>query len=206
MKPRFELSGDICSGAATQLGAYLAANPESATLFINSPGGDAFEGAALMAEVERHGNVTVHVQGIAASAATLPMVVAKRVIMHPAAMIMIHEPSAFTFGTADEHRVGAEALDKMTGIYAEAYARATGHPAARIAAWMKDETWLTADEALELRFCDEVEDPESKPVVVAAFDYGRFRNAPAELVAMARKNDWAVSSADSKVRASADGN
>ncbi|SEC27697.1 head maturation protease, ClpP-related [Rhodobacter sp. 24-YEA-8] len=195
MSARFQLSGDIESGVSDRLAAFLSANSGNVTLFINSPGGDALEGAAMMAEVERHGAVSVHVQGIAASAATLPMVAAREVIMHPAAMVMTHEPSAWGGGTADELRDTAAALDKMTATYAEAYARHTGHPVARIAAWMKAETWLTADEAVELRFADRVERAQP-PQMVAAYEYSKFRQPPEGLIRLAQKNGWVTGSPD----------
>lgn len=195
MSARFQLSGDIESGVSDRLAAFLSANSGNVTLFINSPGGDALEGAAMMAEVERHGAVSVHVQGIAASAATLPMVAAREVIMHPAAMVMTHEPFAWGGGTADELRDTAAALDKMTATYAEAYARHTGHPVARIAAWMKAETWLTADEAVELRFADRVERAQP-PQMVAAYEYSKFRQPPEGLIRLAQKNGWVTGSPD----------
>jgi hypothetical protein len=92
----------------------------------------------------------------------------------------------------------------MTGVYAQAYARATGHSVARIAAWMKDETWLTAQEALELNFCDGIEAEAEEPHMVAAFDYGRFRNAPGDLVKLARKNGWVTGSPVQEQRGQAD--
>lgn len=194
-RARFDLTGGIETGVAVRIAEFLTANPDAATIHINSPGGDALEGAAIMAEVERHGGVTVLVQGIAASAATLPMVAAKEVIMHPAAMVMIHEPSVWGGGTADELRATAAQLDKMSETYAKAYARHTGHPVSLIAAWMKAETWLTAQEAVELRFADRIE-AQAPPSPVAAFDYTRFRAAPAELVQAAHKNGWAAGSPD----------
>lgn len=193
MPARFELNGDIESGAAVKLAGFLAANSGPVVLFINSPGGDAMEGAALMAEIERHGAVTVHVQGVAASAATLPMVAARDVIMHPAAMVMIHEPSAWGGGTADQLRDTAATLDKLSVTYAEAYARHTGHPVARLAAWMKSETWLTAAEAVELRFADRIEGGPAAQMA-AAFDYTTFRQPPKDLVRLAQKNGWVTGS------------
>lgn len=193
MTPRFDIEGTIGEGNATPaaLGQFLAANERAATICINSPGGSASDGAAMMAEVESHGAVTVRVRGVAASAATLPMIAAAKVIIHPAAMVMIHEPYAWADGTADAHRSAADALDKMSQTYAAAYARHTGHPVARILGWMKEETWLTADEAVELRFADEIEEGGA-PVACAAFDYRKFRHAPKNLVRMAMENGWAA--------------
>jgi len=198
MSARFKIVGDIGAGdaCADVLGQFLNDNSGPVTLFINSAGGDAPEGAALMAEVERHGNVTTYIQGICASSATLPAVAARRIIMHPAAMFMIHEPYAKAEGTADHHRSAADALEKMSQTYAAAYSRHTGHPVKTLLAWMKQETWLTAEEALELNFCDEIEALETAPQMVAAFDYSRFRAAPIDLVRLAQKNGWATGSPD----------
>lgn len=193
MGPRFDLCGDIGQGDSTSqaLALFLAHNPGPVRLIVNSGGGDALEGAALMAEVERHGTVTVYVQGIAASAATLPVVAAQEVIMHPSAVLMIHEPATLGGGTADELRTVAETLDKLAGTYAAAYAKHTGHPVSRVAAWMKAETWLTAQEAVELRFADRIEAlPGPKPV--AAVDFKKFRHAPADLVRLAMESGWAA--------------
>ena len=194
MHPRFDIQGEIGADANTsaQLGTFLRANPGDVSIYINSVGGDAMEGAALMAEVERHGKVTAFVQGIAASAATLPMVAARQIVMHPSAMLMIHEPAAMLGGTADEHRSAADALSKMAQTYATAYSRHTGHPVKRVLAWMKSETWLTAEEALELNFCDRIEDFGDAAAMVAAFDYTKFRAAPEQLLRIALKNGWAA--------------
>ncbi len=206
MRARFDISGEIGEpGArAADLVEFLKANPGAVDVSINSPGGIASEGAAIMAALEAHGAAHVRIVGMAASAASLAALGGKAVTMHSAALLMIHDPSAFTFGTAEDHRAGAETLDKMTGVYAAAYARATGHSVARIAAWMKSETWLTAQEALELNFCDAIEADSDGSQMVAAFDYGRFRNAPAELVTMARKNGWVTESPVISKRGQAD--
>jgi ATP-dependent protease ClpP protease subunit len=194
MTPRYDIAGEIGEGnaRAEALSAFLAQHAgQPVHVVINSPGGIASEGSALLATMERHGNVTVHIEGMAASAASLAALGGRTVLMHTDALLMIHEPSAFTWGTASEHRAGADMLDKMTGVYAAAYARATGQPVELVAAWMAEETWMTAQEALELNFCDGIEGEASKGRPVAAFDYGRFRNAPRELVALAMAKGWA---------------
>ncbi|MBJ2151363.1 head maturation protease, ClpP-related [Paracoccus sp. IB05] len=195
MIPHFTIEGEIGAGGVTpaDLAAFLTGNPGNVTLQINSLGGSATDGAAMMASVEAHGSVTVHVRGVAASAATLIMVAAAEVVIHAVAMVMIHEPYAFADGTADAHRSAADALDKMTNTYAAAYARHTGHPVARIAEWMKAETWMTAAEAVELRFADRVEDGGAA-LACAAFDYRKFRHAPDQLVQMATEKGWVTNS------------
>lgn len=190
---RFELDGEINAGDASRFAEFAAKAPDALDLYINSPGGDAAEGAALMAIVERHGSVTARVQGIAASAATLPMVAARQVIIHQSAMVMIHEPSAWGGGTADELRRTAATLDKMSETYGQAYARHTGQPLARVLAWMKAETWLTAEEAVELNFADELE-KDGQSNAVAAFDYSKFRKPPERLLTLAKQYGWATGS------------
>ncbi|NUB43649.1 Clp protease ClpP [Fertoebacter nigrum] len=206
MAPHFTLEGVIGEAPNTpaDLRQFLNANSASAvTLSINSPGGDAYAGAAMMAAVEGHGGVTVHVRGIAASAATLPVVAAQKVVIHHAALLMIHEPAALADGPADTHRMAADALDKMSGVYAAAYAKHTGHSVDRILAWMRAETWMTAEEAVELRFADQIE-ALTAPMMLAAFDYTRFRSAPVALVQATHKNGWAAGSPDSKSKGKQD--
>lgn len=197
MNPTFTLSGYIGEGEATPdaLGRFLDANPGAVDVLINSPGGIASDGAALMAAMQRHGNVSVQIDGIAASAASLVAMGGKRITMHPASLMMIHEPSAWAAGPAGVMRQTADALDKMTGVYAQAYARATGNPVARVAEWMADETWLTAAEALALNFADEI-GGDTPPEMIARFDYTRFQMAPAHLLALACQQGWSTSSTD----------
>lgn len=90
-----------------------------------------------------------------------------------------------------------DTLDKLTAIYAAGYARATGHPVARITAWMKSETWLSATEALDLRFVDGIE-TAAAPQMVARHDYSKFRAAPAQLLQMALNNGWGTASLTSE--------
>ncbi|MEO0681109.1 MAG: head maturation protease, ClpP-related [Pseudomonadota bacterium] len=182
--------GDDFSHAT--LDPYLSENAgEPVRLIVNSGGGFAHEGAAMAASIRRHGQVVAEVRGIAASAASLLVVAAQTVEMDRAAVMMIHEPAGFTMGPADAHRKTAEDLDRLSAVYAADYAAASGQSAARVAAWMKDETWFSADDAVALGFADRVsEGPAPEPV--ARFDYTQFRRAPAELVTLARAKGWAT--------------
>jgi ATP-dependent Clp protease protease subunit len=193
MTPRFDLSGEIGPGAAADLGQFCDQNPGPVEIVVNSFGGVATEGAAIFAALERHGQATAIVQGIAASAASLAMLGARRVVIHDAALVMIHDPAAMAFGGANDMRAIADTLDKMTGVYAAIYSRATGNPVARVLAWMKQETWMTAHEAVAMNFADQVIGGDTaQPVAVAAFDYRKFRAAPGQLIAMALQNGWAT--------------
>ena len=200
----YQIDGEITEGSTPPLLEFLMSNPGPVDVTINSPGGNAIEGAAQMAAIESHGQVNIWVRGIAASAATLPMIAGRTIHIHTSALIMIHNPSAFTFGTADEHRKSATALDKMGDTYAQSYARFTGHPVDRIAAWMAEETWLTAQEALDLNFCDQIEGQSEQAEMVAAFNYTRFRHPPDNLKAIVAKNGWATASPKSQKKRTAD--
>ena len=183
------------NGTAATLAAFLAENTGPVEVIINSPGGDAFEGAAMAAEIERHGAVTAIGEGVVASAATLPFMAAREIVLHRDCMVMIHDPSGFTFGPSAKHRKAADTLDKLSATYADFYARHSGNKVSMVAAWMRDETWLDAQDAVALNFADRIEGGE-RVVMVAAFDFTQFRNAPAELMRMARQNGWATASPD----------
>jgi len=204
MIPRFDLSGEILVGASAEIGRFCVENPGPVEIVINSFGGVATEGAAIHAALERHGQATAIIQGVAASSASLAMLGARRVLIHDAAFIMIHNPSAMAMGTAQDMRSAADTLDKLGELYASIYARSTGNPPGRVAGWMAEETWLTADEAVALNFADEVIGGDAaQPVAVAAFDYRKFRAAPDQLVAMVLQNGWATVSSEPKNGASA---
>ena len=182
MGPQMILEGFVGEDAFTQagVGEFLAFHQgEAVELVVNSPGGCAFTGAALMAALEAHGNVTVQVVGLAASAASLAIMGAARIVMHDAAHLMIHDPSSFSIGPADAHRKAADTLDKVAATYARAYARATGHPVERVAEWMKVETWLTADEAVALHFADEITGGQVRACAMpSGFDLNAFKHTP----------------------------
>ncbi len=180
----YRIEGFIGEDGATAaaLAAFLSQHEgQPVRVLVNSPGGDAFEGAAMLAELERHGQATTVAAGIAASAASLVLMGGRDIAVHRDAMVMIHDPSGMTFGTATAHRSTAETLDKLSATYARSYARASGQPVARVRAWMAAETWLDADEAVALNFADKIEGGE--PVAYARFDPQMFRHPPAAAVA-----------------------
>lgn len=182
--------GEVGTEQGAAFADFLAEHAGKLVLVVvNSIGGDAWQGAADAAEVERHGQVIALGQGVVASAATLPFVAAKRRVLHDAVQFMIHDPSAMAWGNADTmHRTG-DVLDDMAESYAAFYARFTGHPAERVREWMRAETWMTAQEAVALRFADEVE--TSGPTAsIPAFDYTAFKRAPEALARMALAKGW----------------
>lgn len=142
-----------------QVRNFLARVPENAeiTVTINSAGGDVFAGSEIYTLLKSYkGNVTVDVYGIAASAAATIAVAGDTVRMSPTSMLMIHNPSTQTQGDQNEHRKNAETLDKVTDAIANAYVSKTGKSIQDIKDLMSKTTYMTAQQAVEQSFADEV--------------------------------------------------
>jgi ATP-dependent Clp protease protease subunit len=162
--------------------AELGALPDDAAidLRLNSPGGSVFDAVAIYNALKRHtGDITVWIDGIAASAASYIAMAGDTIVMPENAFLMIHDPSGFVMGTAEDMRATAEALDKVKVSLVQGYAAKSGKPDEEIAALMAAETWLDAKDALDLGFIDQIAEPVK---LAASFDVARFRNAPPELV------------------------
>jgi ATP-dependent Clp endopeptidase proteolytic subunit ClpP len=160
-------------------------------LRINSVGGSVTEGLAIANAIKRHkGGVTAHIDGLAASMASVIAVSASETIMADNGFLMIHEPWTVGMGTADDLRSEASVLDKMRKTILAAYAKKTGLPHDELESMMKAETWLTAEEARDSGFIDEIEDGIEAAASItresARERYAKFQNsmhktnAPAE--------------------------
>ena len=126
----------------------------------------------------RDGRVTVLIDGIAASIASMIAMAGDEVVMPANAMLMLHDPSGMVMGTAADMRSMADALDKMKAGMVGAYRDKSGREDAEIEALMQAETWLTADEAIDLGLADRIEEPVR---MAAHFDLSRFQNPPPQL-------------------------
>ncbi len=159
------------------------------TVRMNSGGGYVHEGLAIYNALVAHkGEVTVQVDSIVASSASLIAMAGDRIVMKAGSLMMIHDPAGITFGTADDHEKTRIALDKMGDAFAGIYAERSGKDAADVRASMKAEIWLGADEAVAEGYADEAEAAKAKPA--AAFDYRMYAHAPKKLVASARAKNW----------------
>ena len=126
-------------------------------LHINSPGGDVFEGIAIFNALKTHGaSITVYVDGVAASMASVIAMVGNPVIMPENSFMMIHKPFGFTGGDAEDMRTYADLLDKVEAVLLPAYAQKTGKTTDEIAAMLADETWMSGAECLAQGFADQV--------------------------------------------------
>lgn len=124
---------------------------------INSLGGSVFAAQAIYSSLRRHpANVTVFIDGIAASAASLIAMAGDKIVMPNNAMMMIHNPLTWTAGDAEGLREMADVLDKVRDTIVATYREKTELEDAKIIELMDAETWMTASEALELGFVDEV--------------------------------------------------
>lgn len=138
------------------IGEVLDALPESVTqiiLRINSPGGEVYEAVSILNMLRAHrARVTAVVDGLAASAASVIAAACDELVMSPATQLMIHSPSWISFGNARDFRKDADYLDKLEASVVEIYTAKAGEK--DWAALLEAETWLTADETVELGLAD----------------------------------------------------
>ena len=132
----------------------------SISLHINSPGGDVFEArtmvSALQAARARGVKVTTYVDGLAASAASYVALASDEVVMAEGALLMVHCAWALTVGNSADMISMADLLDKIDQTIAADYSKKTGKPMPEMLALMEAETWLDANEALDLGFADRI--------------------------------------------------
>jgi len=142
-------------------------------VYINSPGGDVFAGQAIYSMLSRYqAQVTVYVDGLAASAASLIAMAGDRVIMPRNAMMMIHNPWTYAWGDANAFLQIAAELEKIREAMIPVYQAKTGLTKDEISKLLDAETWMTASEAVELGFADEIE--EAKQVAASIIAPGRM--------------------------------
>ncbi len=163
-------------------------------LRLNSPGGSVFEGIAIANAIRSHpATVTVYVDALAASIASVIALAGDRTVMMPHSQFMVHNASGACYGDATEMTKMADLLDKQSRNIAEAYAERTGRPISEWQQYMADETWFTAAEAVEAGLADEVmpmlpkkeEEPEKVPASASArmattWDLSMYRYAGRE--------------------------
>lgn len=127
------------------------------TVWINSPGGDCIAAAQIYNMLlDYKGNVTVKIDGIAASAASVIAMAGTKVIMSPVAMLMIHNPMTMAYGDTGEMEKAIAMLDEIKESIVNAYELKTGMSRAKLSHLMDAETWMDANKAVELGFADEI--------------------------------------------------
>ena len=133
----------------------LEAGTGDITIWINSPGGDCVAAAQIYNMLmDYKGSVTVKIDGIAASAASVIAMAGTEVLMSPVGMLMIHNPMTVAMGDAEEMEKAIEMLSSVKDSILNAYEIKTGLSRAKLAHLMDAETWMDANKALELGFID----------------------------------------------------
>jgi len=165
------------------------ANGEDIEIRVNSGGGDVFDGIAIYNFLKNYkGSVSVVVDGIAASIASIIALAGDSLTMNEGAFFMIHNPWSGMMGESEDFRKQADLLDGIRDQLLGIYERATGLERDKIQSMMDDETWLNADQAIEMGFAT---GKQESIKVAANLDKTKyiFNNVPMELKKMNKKED-----------------
>ncbi|HDX9689647.1 head maturation protease, ClpP-related [Bacillus thuringiensis] len=132
---------------------------EKIHVHINSGGGSAFDGVAICNQLKQHSaEIIVHIDGWAASAASVIAMAGDKIIMPSNTMMMIHQASTFEYGNADLFEKTARDLRKIDSALTASYKKRFVGTDEELKQLLKDETWLTAEEAVALGLADEIAD------------------------------------------------
>jgi ATP-dependent Clp protease protease subunit len=166
-------------------------------LRINSPGGSVFAARAMETALREHkAKVVVHIDALAASAASFLAMAGEEIIMSKGAMMMIHKAWTLAWGNADELKKSADLLDKIDGTLVTTYADRTGQTSEDVLAMMTAETWFTAQEAIDAGLADSIAAEPAK--ASAQWNLTAYAHAPAQTPASAPEQSHA--SADHRAR------
>ncbi|HHI4996242.1 TPA: ClpP-like prohead protease/major capsid protein fusion protein [Vibrio parahaemolyticus] len=151
-------------------------------LRIHSPGGDVFEGMAIYNLLNQHpAYITVYIDGLAASMASVIAMVGDMVIIPANAAIMVHKPWGIQGGDADDMRRYADLLDKVEDSLVSAYTKKTGKTADEIKTLLDAETWMFGQEAVDMGFADTVAEPLQAAACLNSKRLQEFHNMPESL-------------------------
>lgn len=173
--------GDAISGKQFQKEVAALGKVDTINLHINSPGGDVFDGFAIYNQLKAHtATIVVDVDGVAASIASIIAMAGDSVRMAKNALMMIHNPQGVAVGDETEMDRVKALLQTIKGNLAQTYVDRSGNKRDQVEAWMSDETWFTASDAVQYGLADLVTEATQ---VSASFDFRNFRNVPAGLKA-----------------------
>jgi ATP-dependent Clp endopeptidase proteolytic subunit ClpP len=136
---------------------FSAITAKEIALRLNSPGGQVFDGVAIYNAIRRHpANVTVYVDGLAASIASVIAMAGDKVVAMPHSQFMVHDASGLVMGNASDMREFADFLDKSSNNIAAVYAEKTGGTVEDWRDVMRAETWFSDQEAVDAGLADEI--------------------------------------------------
>ena len=180
------------------------------TVWINSPGGDVFAAAQIYNMLmDYKGNVTVRIDGLAASAASMIAMAGTTVEMSPVGMLMIHNPSTAVIGNTKEMQAAIQMLDEVKESILNAYELKTGQPRQKLSDLMDAESWMNAKKALELGFVDKIlfasdeEEKNSEGVEAMLFSQRAVTNSLIDKIKAQSQKFVKVAATDTRVSADA---
>lgn len=142
------------------------------TIWINSPGGDCIAASQIYSMLmDYKGDVTVKIDGIAASAASVIAMAGTKVFMAPTALMMIHNPATMAFGDHVDMKKAIDMLNEVKESIINAYEIRTNLSHTQLSHMMDDTTWMNAKKAIELGFADEILTDEKRTVPTEAYAF-----------------------------------
>ena len=135
----------------------LFAGSGDVVIWLNSPGGDCIAASQIYSMLmDYKGNVTVKIDGVAASAASVIAMAGTRVLMAPTALMMIHNPATVAFGDHEDMQKAIEMLEEVKESIINAYEIRTNLSHTQLSHMMDETTWMNAKKAIELGFADDL--------------------------------------------------
>ncbi|MEH6868943.1 head maturation protease, ClpP-related [Bacillus safensis] len=165
---------------------------QTLNIYINSPGGSVFEGNSIYNIIKRHkAHVNVHIDGVAASIASVIAMAGDTIFMPKNAMMMIHNPWVMTAGNASELRKQADDMDRIRESLVEAYlAKSNGKiERSNLIELLDAETWLTATECVAYGLADVVEETQTMAACADTKLFAKYQNTPGQFLQPVNKQD-----------------
>jgi ATP-dependent Clp protease protease subunit len=151
-------------------------------IYINSYGGSVFDGIAIYNQIKRFdGEKVVHIDGIAASIASVIAMAGDEIRISANGTMMIHAPWGMAIGTADDMRKSADSLDLLDDTILDTYVARTKAKRDDVSAWMEAETWMNADDCIKRGFADKKDDSAMAAAAATTKLLDKFKNVPQHL-------------------------
>ena len=172
------------------------------TIWLNSPGGDCVAASQIYSMLmDYKANVTVKIDGIAASAASVVAMAGTTVLMSPTSLMMLHNPLTIAIGDSEEMQKTIAMLDEFKESIINAYEIKTGLSRTKLSHLMDAETWLSANKAVELGFADDImfRDGDSAPQNSFVFSRRAVTNSLLNKIAGTTKTETPIESLDKRL-------
>lgn len=141
-------------------------------IWLNSPGGDCIAASQIYSMLMDYPfNITVKIDGIAASAASVIAMAGTKVLLAPTALMMIHNPMTVAFGNHEDMKKAIDMLNQVKESIINAYELKTNQPRSKLSKLMDSETWMNANKAIELGFADGLLEDSKKTKVEDSYSY-----------------------------------